>query len=134
MICLGLWFLRIICYCFLYVDFFFLIQWICWPVLVSSNSFSQIFLDALKMLTGLWQFLDFYWQLYLISIIMHPLGPLGKYGINLVLDLKGDMYLLLSSKNVHSKFVCKASLLGIKEIPFSSSFLKIFSWIHLIFM
>lgn len=58
---------------------------------------------------------------------MCSLGPLGKYGINLVLDLKGDTYLLLSSKNVHSKLVCKASLLGIKEIPFSSSFLKILS-------
>lgn len=58
---------------------------------------------------------------------MRSLGPLGKHGINLVLDLKGDTYLFLSSKNVHSKLVCKASLLGIKEIPFSSSFLKILS-------
>lgn len=57
---------------------------------------------------------------------MHPLGPLGKYGINLVLDLKGDTYLLLSSKNVHSKLVCKASFIGDYEIPFGSSFLKLF--------
>lgn len=61
-------------------------------------------------------------------IITHWLGPRGCYGISLVLDLKGDLsYFLPSSKKVHNKLSCRASLLEVKEIPLRCSFLKILS-------